>query len=144
MRLPPDAPIKQEIDLPRKLASIVLGVRGATAGRLRRESGAKLHVVVTEKDNPLQILEIEGLFEQVARCVGLVRDLLSQEAGREGANVRPRPEVSSRFLVLSSVIGPCIIGKGGSHVKSIKDKTGAKVEVTRERLGARVSWAALR
>lgn len=55
MRLPADAPIKQEIDLPRKLASIVLGIKGETAGRLRRESGAKLHVVVTPHDNPMQV-----------------------------------------------------------------------------------------
>jgi len=45
--------------------------------------------------------------------------------------VRPRPEVTSRFLVLSSIIGPCLIGRAGTHVKHIKDKTGAKVEVTR-------------
>ena len=31
-------------------------------------------------------MEIEGMFEQVARCVSLVRDLLSREAPHEGGD----------------------------------------------------------
>ena len=32
------------------------------------------------------MMEIEGMFEQVARCVSLVRDLLSREAPHEGGD----------------------------------------------------------
>ena len=55
--------------------------------------------------------------------------------------VRPRPEVTSRFLVLSTMIGPAIIGKGGIHTKAVKDRTGARVEVVREWMAARAAAA---
>jgi len=38
-----------------------------------------------------QVMEIEGLFEAVARCVGMVRDLLQREPG--GGNVSGRAGV---------------------------------------------------
>lgn len=43
--------------------------------------------------------------------------------------------MSCRFLVLPSCIGPAIIGKKGSHVHAVQDRTGARLEVAREQEG---------
>lgn len=119
--------------MPRHLAGAILGPRGSTAARLRRESGAKVHLVKTPPGTPMQVcaaatlqrqqsgwhvasfmaslckfprststfqsfqrfdccscpatcsqvLEIEGVYEQVARCVTLVFDFFAVEAPQE-------------------------------------------------------------
>lgn len=125
----------QDIPLPRHLSGAILGPGGSTVARLRRESGAKLHLVKTPPGNPVQVrdlrvtggwgspgaaagtsasqsscwhrhkprpllafwsigcslrcchitqvLEVEGVYEQVSRCVALVTEFFAVEAPRE-------------------------------------------------------------
>lgn len=63
-------------------------------------------------------------------CVRMVGDLLASED--PAFVMRPKPNVTSRFLVLPEMIGPAIIGKSGTHAKHIKERTGVRIEVVRE------------
>jgi hypothetical protein len=54
--------------------------------------------------------------------------------------MHPKPQVTSRFLVLPEMIGPAIIGKGGTHAKHIKERTGVRIEVVREWLRCPDGW----
>lgn len=60
----------------------------------------------------------------------MVGDLLASED--PAFKMHPKPQVTSRFLVLPEMIGPAIIGKGGTHAKHIKERTGVRIEVVRE------------
>jgi hypothetical protein len=70
------------------------------------------------------------LLVQVVACVRMVGDLLASED--PGFKMVPKPQVTSRFMVLPDMIGPAIIGKGGTHAKHIKERTGVRIEVVRE------------
>lgn len=66
LRLPPDAVIKQEIPLPRRMASVVIGLRGQAVSRLRRECNVRIHVRPSTTPAELdQVVEIEGTLDTV-------------------------------------------------------------------------------
>lgn len=66
-KLPADAILKQEIPLPRRMASCVIGIKGQSVSKLRRESGSKIHVrPATGRDEMDQVVEIEGSIESVS------------------------------------------------------------------------------
>lgn len=67
---------------------------------------------------------------QVVTCVRMVGDLLRSED--PGFKMAPKPQVTSRFMVLPEMIGPAIIGKGGTHAKHIKERTSCRIEVVRK------------
>lgn len=69
---------------------------------------------------------------QVVTCVRMIGDLLASED--PAFKMNPKPQVTSRFNVLPEMIGPAIIGKGGTHAKHIKERTGCRIEVVREYL----------
>jgi hypothetical protein len=66
-KLPADAVLKQEIPLPRRMASCVIGIKGQSVSKLRRESGAKIHVRPAAGREELdQVVEVEGPIEAVS------------------------------------------------------------------------------
>jgi hypothetical protein len=66
-KMPADAILKQEIPLVRRMASCVIGIKGTTVSKLRRESGAKIHVRPGQAPAELdQVVEIEGSIESVS------------------------------------------------------------------------------
>lgn len=67
---------------------------------------------------------------QLVTCVRMIGELLRSED--PAFKMAPKPQVTSRFLVLPEMIGPAIIGKGGTHAKHIKERTGVRIEVVRE------------
>lgn len=82
-----------------------------------------------------RVLGLTTALLQVLTCVRMVSDLLRSED--PGFKMSPKPNVTSRFLVLPEMIGPAIIGKSGTHAKHIKDRTGVRIEVVRKyQLGA--------
>lgn len=69
-KLPADALLKQDIPLPRRMASCVIGIKGQSVSKLRRESGAKIHVRPAQgRDEMDQVVEIEGSIESVSAGV---------------------------------------------------------------------------
>jgi len=90
---------------------------------------------VAAVSNFLDVLGLTTAPLQVLTCVRMVSDLLRSED--PGFKMSPKPNVTSRFLVLPEMIGPAIIGKSGTHAKHIKDRTGVRIEVVRKyQLGA--------
>ena len=65
-KLSADVILKQEIPMPRRMASCVIGVRGTTVTRLRRESGTKIHVRQGGPQENEQVVEIEGTIDAVS------------------------------------------------------------------------------
>lgn len=66
-KLPADAVLKQEIPLPRRMASCVIGIKGQSVSKLRRESGAKIHVrPAAGREEMDQVVEVEGPIESVS------------------------------------------------------------------------------
>lgn len=66
-KLPADAILKQEIPLPRRMASCVIGIKGQSVSKLRRESGAKIHVrPAAGREEMDQVVEVEGSIEAVS------------------------------------------------------------------------------
>lgn len=66
-KLPADALLKQEIPLPRRMASCVIGIKGQSVSKLRRESGSKIHVrPAVSREEMDQVVEIEGSIESVS------------------------------------------------------------------------------
>lgn len=66
-KLPADACLKQEIPLPRRMASCVIGIKGQSVTKLRRDSGSKIHVRPSVTREELdQVVEIEGSIESVS------------------------------------------------------------------------------
>ncbi|KAF6256728.1 hypothetical protein COO60DRAFT_1702205 [Scenedesmus sp. NREL 46B-D3] len=95
-KLPADAVLKQEIPLQRRMASCVIGIKGQSVAKLRRESGAKIHVRPGQGPGELdQVVEVEGSIEAVSGAAvsgtaGQCRAEQSKEegggrGGREGA-----------------------------------------------------------
>lgn len=79
-KLPADAILKQEIPLPRRMASCVIGIKGQSVSKLRRESGSKIHVrPATGRDEMDQVVEIEGSIESVRAVQESRLSLLSAE-----------------------------------------------------------------
>ncbi|WIA11677.1 hypothetical protein OEZ85_011775 [Tetradesmus obliquus] len=127
-KLPADAVLKQEIPLQRRMASCVIGIKGASVAKLRRESGAKIHVRPGQGPGELdQVVEVEGSIEAVLLCIRMIDDLLRSEDANY--KMAPKPEVTCRFYVLPEMIGPAIIGKAGTHAKHIRERTGVRIEV---------------
>jgi hypothetical protein len=80
-KLPADAVLKQEIPLPRRMASCVIGIKGQSVSKLRRESGSKIHVrPAVSREEMDQVVEIEGSIESVSGC--------NQSSGAAGLGVR--------------------------------------------------------
>lgn len=76
-KLPADAVLKQEIPLQRRMASCVIGIKGASVAKLRRESGAKIHVRPGQGPGELdQVVEVEGSIEAVSGWKGLLACVL--------------------------------------------------------------------
>lgn len=66
-KLPADAVLKQEIPLPRRMASCVIGIKGQSVSKLRRESMSKIHVrPAVSREEMDQVVEIEGSIESVS------------------------------------------------------------------------------
>lgn len=71
-KLPADAILKQEIPLPRRMASCVIGIKGQSVSKLRRESGAKIHVrPAAGREEMDQVVEVEGSIEAVSAGICL-------------------------------------------------------------------------
>lgn len=90
-KLPADAMLKQDIPLPRRMASCVIGIKGQSVSKLRRESGAKIHVrPAAGRDELDQVVEIEGSIESVSAVLGTAKWLhWARTAGRGGVEKAP-------------------------------------------------------
>lgn len=109
----------------------ILGRQGANIRKIESDSKASLHL--DDAEDGSKRLVIEGTAEQIAKARAMVTDIL------EGGPIKPTPgegEVVEEIECPASAVGS-IIGKGGSEIKSIQEKTGARLDVPR---GSPVAW----
>lgn len=104
-KLPADAMLKQDIPLPRRMASCVIGIKGQSVSKLRRESGAKIHVrPAVGRDEMDQVVEIEGAIESVSAWLWPQRSGLGTHCVRR-AEVGADAEVPAAQLLNVGTVG---------------------------------------
>lgn len=118
-KLPADAILKQDIPLPRRMASCVIGIKGQSVSKLRRESGAKIHVrPAAGREEMDQVVEIEGAIESVS--VVHVSESCGQAgccsalADRCSAQVRQHTRCSAQFCLWAA--GWCVAAQRSARL----------------------------
>ncbi|XP_073721677.1 poly(rC)-binding protein 4-like isoform X2 [Misgurnus anguillicaudatus] len=106
----------------------IIGKKGETVKRIREESNARINI--SEGSCPERIITITGATECVFRAFTMITIKLEEDLAALVANgtVTSKPPVTLRLVIPASQCGS-LIGKGGSKIKEIREKTGAQVQV---------------
>ncbi|XP_016327317.1 poly(rC)-binding protein 4-like isoform X2 [Sinocyclocheilus anshuiensis] len=106
----------------------IIGKKGETVKRIREESSARINI--SEGSCPERIITITGATECVLRAFTMITIKLEEDLAALVANgtVTSKPPVTLRLVIPASQCGS-LIGKGGSKIKEIREKTGAQVQV---------------
>ncbi|XP_051979985.1 poly(rC)-binding protein 4-like isoform X2 [Xyrauchen texanus] len=106
----------------------IIGKKGDTVKRIREESSARINI--SEGSCPERIITITGATECVLRAFTMITIKLEEDLAALVANgtVTSKPPVTLRLVIPASQCGS-LIGKGGSKIKEIREKTGAQVQV---------------
>ncbi|XP_042605223.1 poly(rC)-binding protein 4-like isoform X3 [Cyprinus carpio] len=106
----------------------IIGKKGETVKRIREESSARINI--SEGSCPERIITITGPTECVFRAFTMITVKLEEDLAALVANgtVTSKPPVTLRLVIPASQCGS-LIGKGGSKIKEIREKTGAQVQV---------------
>ncbi|XP_052446908.1 poly(rC)-binding protein 4-like isoform X4 [Carassius gibelio] len=106
----------------------IIGKKGETVKRIREESSARINI--SEGSCPERIITITGATECVFRAFTMITIKLEEDLAALVANgtVSSKPPVTLRLVIPASQCGS-LIGKGGSKIKEIREKTGAQVQV---------------
>ncbi|XP_057181870.1 poly(rC)-binding protein 4 isoform X1 [Triplophysa rosa] len=106
----------------------IIGKKGETVKRIREESSARINI--SEGSCPERIITITGSTECVFRAFTMITIKLEEDLSALVANgtVTSKPPVTLRLVIPASQCGS-LIGKGGSKIKEIREKTGAQVQV---------------
>uniref|UniRef100_A0A8C2L0S3 Poly(rC) binding protein 4 n=1 Tax=Cyprinus carpio TaxID=7962 RepID=A0A8C2L0S3_CYPCA len=106
----------------------IIGKKGETVKRIREESSARINI--SEGSCPERIITITGATECVFRAFTMITVKLEEDLAALVANgtVTSKPPVTLRLVIPASQCGS-LIGKGGSKIKEIREKTGAQVQV---------------
>ncbi|XP_049290731.1 heterogeneous nuclear ribonucleoprotein K isoform X1 [Anopheles funestus] len=109
----------QEVRLliPSKMAGAIIGKGGHNIQKLRTEYQAQVNV--GDCTGPERVLTIGGDMETVTK---VVKDVM-KHLDRAGDN-----EYELRILIHLSLAG-CVIGRGGSKIKEIKDEIGCRLKI---------------
>ncbi|CAK5099210.1 unnamed protein product [Meloidogyne enterolobii] len=97
----------------------IIGKKGDFIRQIRENSGAKINIT----DG---IVTISGTFVAIDQAFTLI-DIPSTQAGAI------KPPITLRLIIPASQCGS-LIGKGGSKIREIRDKTGASLQVANEML----------
>lgn len=110
---------EQEVRLliPSKMAGAIIGKGGHNIQKLRTEYQAQVNV--GDCTGPERVLTIGGDMETVTK---VVKDVM-KHLDRAGDN-----EYELRILIHLSLAG-CVIGRGGSKIKEIKDEIGCRLKI---------------
>ncbi|CAK5091167.1 unnamed protein product [Meloidogyne enterolobii] len=108
----------------------IIGKKGDFIRQIRENSGAKINI--TDGSCPERIVTISGTFAAVDQAFTLIvrkfeEDIPSTQAGAI------KPPITLRLIIPASQCGS-LIGKGGSKIREIRDKTGASLQVANEML----------
>ncbi|XP_073988301.1 heterogeneous nuclear ribonucleoprotein K isoform X2 [Rhodnius prolixus] len=106
--------------IPSKVAGSIIGKGGKNISRLRSDYNAV--VQVPDCSGPERVVSISADYETAVKIVEQIVPCLDEffSSGKG--------EVDIRLLVHQSLAG-CVIGKGGSKVKELREKTSAKIKI---------------
>jgi heterogeneous nuclear ribonucleoprotein K len=107
--------------IPTKSAGAVIGKGGESIKSLRAKYEAL--VTVPDRSTPERVLTIVCLQEKLPDCFAEILEKIAEDQGRD--------DVEIRMLVHQSHAG-AIIGKQGSKIKELRERTGAQIKVFQE------------
>ena len=107
--------------IPSKVAGAIIGKGGQNITKLR--SQYKASITVPDCPGPERMLTLSSDLDTVCNIVSDVVPNLEENGGRINGD-----ELDLRMMIHQSQAG-CVIGKGGSKIKEIRDKTGARIKI---------------
>lgn len=102
--------------IPSKIAGAIIGKGGQNIQKLRSEY--KATVAVTDCQGPERTVTVGSDMESICK---IVKEMLKHFDLRDD-------EVDLRMMIHQSLAG-CVIGKGGSKIKELRDKIGARLKI---------------
>ncbi|CAG9839105.1 unnamed protein product [Diabrotica balteata] len=107
--------------IPNTVAGSIIGKGGANITKLR--SQYKASITLPDYPGPERILTLSSDLDSVCNIVQDVVPKLEAHCATANGN-----ELDLRMMIHQSQAG-CVIGKGGSQIKEIREKTGARVKI---------------
>lgn len=108
-----------------RYCGLIVGKKGETLGRLRKEYNVKLDMPASQKDD--RIFSVTG---DVESCVAVVKEVMTK-CRHAPYPVGQKSEYEINLLVPSDNVG-MVIGKGGDKLKEIRDQSNGRVKVYQE------------
>jgi len=128
----PPANLTVRIIMQGKEVGSIIGKKGEIVKRFREQSGARINI--TDGASPERIVSIIGANPNIVKAVGLICSRFAEETSNQPISQGlVRTPVTLRLVVPASQCGS-IIGKGGTKIKDIREKTGASIQVGSEML----------
>uniref|UniRef100_A0A915D0S1 K Homology domain-containing protein n=1 Tax=Ditylenchus dipsaci TaxID=166011 RepID=A0A915D0S1_9BILA len=108
----------------------IIGKRGDHVKLIRDKSGAKVNI--SDGSCPERIVTITGNTNTIHAAFAMVARKFEEDL-QALPNSVPKPPITMRLIVPATQCGS-LIGKGGSKIKEIREKTGASIQVATEML----------
>ncbi|CAL8135465.1 unnamed protein product [Orchesella dallaii] len=111
--------------IPSRVAGSVIGKGGSNISRLRSEN--KASISVPDCPGPERLISVSADEAEITLTVlNQVLELIQEDQNKGGGDTKDGVEV--RALFHHSQVG-CIIGKGGSKIKELRESTNAQIKV---------------
>ncbi|XP_073986472.1 P-element somatic inhibitor isoform X3 [Rhodnius prolixus] len=130
----------EEIKVPDKMVGLIIGRGGEQITRLQSESGCKIQMAPDSGGLPDRVCSLTGNAAAIGRAKELVNAIVNQRYKTEGPDgprineIIPQHNSNAPFVEIM-IPGPkvgLIIGKGGETIKSLQEKSGAKMVVIQD------------
>ncbi|KAI1729986.1 KH domain-containing protein [Ditylenchus destructor] len=108
----------------------IIGKRGDHVKLIRDKSSAKVNI--SDGSCPERIVTITGNTTTINAAFAMVARKFEEDL-QALPNSVPKPPITMRLIVPATQCGS-LIGKGGSKIKEIREKTGASIQVATEML----------
>jgi len=119
--------VQVHIHAPEHLAGAILGKAGAQVKQTAATAGCKVSISARDAGTERRAVII-GKFSQAVTAQKMIAEQLAEAAATAGSEMR---EVSAVFMVRKEAAG-VVIGKQGSSLTQIREKSGARIQLARE------------
>ncbi|KAF7636611.1 hypothetical protein Mgra_00004009 [Meloidogyne graminicola] len=108
----------------------IIGKKGDFVKQIRETSGAKINI--TDGASPERIVTISGSSTAIDLAFNMIARKFEEDIPNPQIGAQ-KPPITLRLIIPASQCGS-LIGKGGSKIREIRDKTGASLQVANEML----------